>query len=118
MVSPAERRRFFRLNLLADLTFTRSSISEEEKVSLTKNISKGGICFIVYEQMSVGEILDLNVYLPDKNKPINVTGRVNWVKEFSIGDPVKGKRFDVGIEFLRISEQDKEEIERYIFKHM
>lgn len=119
MENQQERRRFVRLNALVDVIYKRLPFSEEkeaeEELSLTKNISKGGICLIVYEELKESDILDLEICLPEDKIPINATGRVVWAKKFIIGDPIKGKRFDVGIEFMEIKEEDLNRIDKYIF---
>ena len=115
MLVPEERRKFARLNTLTDITYNRKHPLDERRLTLSKNISKGGICFIAYEELEEREVLDLNIYLPEDKKPIRVSGRVAWVKEFIIGDQPKNRRFDVGIEFIGIGDEDKNKIDKYIF---
>ncbi len=112
-----EKRQFFRLNLLADVIYSKKQPSTKEGLTLTRNISKGGICLIVYEPLSVNDLLELNIFLPDSKNPIRVDGRVKWIREFTIGDPAKGKRFDVGIEYVDISDEDQNKIIKYVFAH-
>jgi c-di-GMP-binding flagellar brake protein YcgR len=114
MGSEVEKRQFVRLNLLADITYTRRASSANEKISLTRNISKGGICFIAYEKLNEGEMLDLSIFIPEQEKPIAATGKIAWIKEFIIGDPEKGKRYDVGIEFIKVSDGELAKIDKYI----
>ncbi len=110
-----ERRSFVRLNLLSDVIYTKSP--KEERLTFTKNISKGGICIIAYEELKKSELLDLEIYLPDDNAPINAKGKVAWSKEFIIGDKARGKRFDVGVEFVEINDSDLNKIDKYVFRH-
>jgi len=114
MGSEVEKRQFVRLNLLADITYTRRASPTNEKISLTRNISKGGICLIAYEKLNQGEMLDLNIFIPEQEKPITATGKIAWVKEFIIGDPEKGKRYDVGVEFIKANDEELEKIDKYI----
>ena len=114
MGSEVEKRQFVRLNLLADITYTRRVISPNEKLSLTRNISKGGICLIAYEKLNENELLDLNIFIPEQEKPIAATGKIAWIKEFIIGDPEKGKRYDVGIEFIKINNGELVKIDKYV----
>ena len=118
MVKTEEKRRFVRLNVLTDVAYTRRPSSEEEKISLSKNISIGGLCLIVYETLKESEVLDLNIYLSEEAMPVNAVGRVVWSKEFIVGDPDKGKRYDVGIELIEINEEDVAKIEKYVFAHL
>ncbi len=112
-----ERRKFVRLNLLVDIIYHRHQELKKEKISLIKNISTGGICLIVYEELNESEVLDLEIYPPEDTVPIKAVGRVVWVKEFIIGDPAKGRRFDVGIEFIKIDENDINRVNKYVFTH-
>jgi c-di-GMP-binding flagellar brake protein YcgR len=113
--SPEDKRQFLRLNVLVDVTYKKKDFAGKEKLSLSKNISEGGICLIVYEPINEADVLELQIFLPDTKKPINVLGRVAWIKNFSIGDTVAGQRSDVGIEFLKIAKKDRKEIEKYVF---
>lgn len=113
-----ERRKFVRLNFLVDVIYRRYESSEKEKLSLSKNISTGGICLIAYGELKESDLLDLEIYLPDDNKPIKVMGRVVWVNEFIIGETPKGKRYDVGVEFIDIDQDDLTKIYKYVFGHL
>lgn len=114
-----ERRRYVRLNALVDVTYNRHPHKPQEESSLrvSKNISKGGICLIVYEEFKKDDLLDLKIYLPETKIPVEAQARVAWVAEFSIGDKI-GKRYDLGVEFIKISDSDIDRIDRYVFSHL
>ncbi len=113
--APEDRRKFLRLSVLADVTYTKKDVSEKGKLTFAKNIGNGGICLIAYEEVKESEVLELKILLPDEKEPINVLGKVVWVKKFSMGDVLENERFDVGIEFLQISDIDKQKVDKYIF---
>ena len=117
MEANQERRKFQRLNALVDVVYNKISPAQKVEFSLTRNISKGGICLIAYDELKVSDMLDLNIYLPEDKITVHVIGRVVWVKDFVICDIPKGKRFDVGIEFVQITEEDKKKIDKYVFGH-
>jgi len=110
-----ERRRFVRLSALVDIVYDKRDSLKHKKLTLAKNIGRGGICLIVYEELKKSDLLDLKIYLPESKTPINAVGRVVWVKEFIIGDISTGRRFDAGIEFIEIDKEDAKIIEKYIF---
>ena len=110
-----ERRKFVRLNAQVDIVYAKHKSPEKVKLSLTKNISKGGICLICYEEVKKSDLLDLKIHLPECKRPINAIGRVVWVKEFTISGIPDGKRFDAGIEFIKINNKHLRRIEKYIF---
>ena len=114
---PDERRKFTRLSVLADVSYTKKDLPQEENATFTKNIGKGGICLITYEQLNESDVLELTISLPNEKEPVNVTGKVCWVKPFNIGTDPSGARFDVGIEFIKISDGDKQKIDGYVFSH-
>ena len=113
-----ERRKYIRLNALVDVACTKHPQEQGKETSfrLSKNISKEGICLIIYEEVKKGDLMDLKIYLPNTKVPIEAMARVAWFSEFIIGDTI-GKRFDVGMEFTKISEADKDKISQYIFSH-
>jgi c-di-GMP-binding flagellar brake protein YcgR len=117
METKQERRKFVRLNTLVDVVYNKVSPAQKVEVSLTKNISKGGICLIAYDELKVSDKLDLNIYLPEDKTPVHAIGRVAWVQDFVICNIPNGKRFDVGIEFTHINEQDLEKIDKHVFSH-
>ncbi len=112
-----ERRRFVRLNFLVDVVYHKRPSTEKEKLSLSKNISGGGICLIVYEELKKSQLLDLEIYLPKEEMPIKALGKTAWVNEFVIGDASKGVRYDVGIEFIKINKEDLDKVNKYVFEH-
>lgn len=114
---PDERREFSRLSVLADVSYAKKDTYERGKLTFAKNIGKGGICLIAYEELKESDVLELKILLPDEKEHINILGRVVWVKKFSMGEVSSGERFDAGVEFLQISDLDKQKIDRYIFAH-
>jgi len=112
-----EKRKFVRLSALVDVVYNKRAATAKE-MSLTRNISQGGICLIAYDELNEQDVLDLKLYLPEDNTPIQAIGKVVWVKEFIIGSIEEGKRFDVGIEFMDIKEEDANRVNKYIFSHI
>jgi len=117
MQDNSERRKFVRLNFLVDVVYHKHVPERKEKLSLTRNIGGGGICLIAYEKLEKSQVLDLNIYLAESKTPIKALGRVSWVNEFIVGDPTKGIRYDVGIEFVEIKEEDLAQVNKYVFEH-
>ena len=113
-----ERRKFFRLNTDVDITYAKHDVSEKEKVTIAKNISKGGICLVVHEEVKKSDLLDLKIYLPKTETPISTLGKVVWVNELlfgGFGGVPQRKRYDAGIEFVKIADEDVNKIGKYIF---
>ena len=113
-----ERRKFPRLNTSADVEYIvlgKSSLGEKRTV--TKNISAGGICLIVYEKVETGTVLDLRICLKDINTTIEARGRVEWSSYFTM-DPDSRPRYDIGIVFIDIKESDRQQVSKYVLELM
>jgi len=68
------------------------------------NISREGMGIIVYlwERISIGSSLQLEIIIPKKEEPTRITGILRWIKE------QKGEmNFIAGIEFTKIYSEDK-----------
>lgn len=109
-----ERRKFPRLDASVAIEYSIEKHPLKE-IAFTKNISAGGICLIVYEEIELNSILSLKINLGDNRDIIEVKGRVVWFSEFSL-DPDKKKRWDIGIEFIGINEEDRKRISKYLFR--
>jgi c-di-GMP-binding flagellar brake protein YcgR len=70
----------------------------------TLNISKGGAKLLLDGKLPVGEILDIKVHIPEKNRRIEIEGEVVWTKETEEKDPSGKRFFHSGIKFIAIKE--------------
>lgn len=113
-IPQTERRRFPRLNASVAVEYSIIEKNPFKEITFTKSISSGGICLIVYEEIEVDTTLSLKINLTDDNDFIEAKGRVVWSSEFSL-DPDKNKRWDLGIEFLEASEDDRKRVSKYVF---
>ena len=115
-----DRRRFVRLNSAFDVVYNRRKVSASEKLALSKNISAGGICLILYsayDDVKKSDILDLVMHLPNQKRAVNAIGKVVWVRKFEIKDKIKGSRFEAGIEFVAIENKDRENVRKFVFAY-
>ena len=113
-----ERRRFVRLSTLVKVEYAVIGKSSEELSSSTKNISLGGICLFLDDMVDMGTILELKMFIAQESLPINAMGKVVWIEEFGLGEEDKRKHIEAGIEFIRISDADRERLSQYIFKSL
>jgi c-di-GMP-binding flagellar brake protein YcgR len=110
-----ERRRYPRLDASVAIEYSIIGRAPLKETAFTKNIGAGGICLIVYEKIEVNTILSLKINLCDNSDIIEIKGNVVWLSEFSL-DPDKKKRWDIGIEFTEINEEDRKRISKYLFR--
>ena len=61
-----------------------------------------------------GDILKLEIVLPEDSPTINAVGKVVWLKPFHIATEEK-TRYDVGVEFTEINEAERRRINKYVF---
>jgi len=78
-----------------------------DEISVTKNISAGGLMFVSTEQLTVGLILELYIDLPFSQETIECLARV--VRVIDVGN-----RFDVGVCFLDLTGAQRSRLEKYI----
>jgi len=113
-----ERRKFPRLNLAVDIEYSVLRKEPSSKAEgQSKNLSSGGICLIVYEEVKIGDSLALVINLPEGERPIQAKGMVKWIGEFILSADKKNS-WDVGVEFIGINEADREKLSRYVFRFL
>lgn len=113
-----ERRRYPRLAIDVDVCWHKIKGQEADKETnsdTTKNISEGGICLMVYEPLAKGDSIYLKFNLPTGRR-INAKGRVMWVDTFEVvSRKNEVSRCDTGIEFIEISDEDRLEVQKFVF---
>lgn len=107
-----ERRKFIRLDSRIDFDYkTRDSGAPRDK-SVTKNISPGGIRALVDKNIRKGDWLELDIHIPNLEKPVSCVGKVIWTTEEKTG------KIDVGIKFEEIEPEMKNKFLEYICELM
>jgi len=83
---------------------------------MAENISTSGICIYSSDEIKTNALLLITVYLFDGSNPIESKGKVVWTRP-SIYLNTSKKHFDVGIEFVEISTEDRDRIIHYAAKN-
>lgn len=116
-----EKRKYVRLGLNADINWRKIQGAYGGPVDNTasaKNISCQGICLIVYQKLNVGDVLELEIEL-GPGKLIRARARVAWINEFDfIGKTTEEKKYDAGLEFINLSEDERMQIEQLIIESL
>jgi hypothetical protein len=73
----------------------------------TQNLGADGVLFNYDKEMQIGSIIDMFINFPQIKTPVNCTGRVMRIDKGSPSSLVK-----VAANFIDISENDKQEINR------
>lgn len=107
-----ERRKYPRFNLRLPVQYRNVKTPTIPFTgALTKNICEGGIRFIGNEFLSLANRLILTVSLPAPSRPIKVITKVAWISKVPMGD-----QYEIGSQFLTMSEEDKRELKDYLEK--
>ena len=109
MWSGIDKRRFPRANFECHVVVRRKDHPESFSTQ-TENIGVGGICVILDKGLELFTEVVVEVALPDKQTPLISDGKVVWV----VKEAGRNKRFDTGIEFVDLPEEQQKRIERII----
>jgi len=104
-----EKRKFPRLDsslLLYYQVYNRADLPKD--ISLTSDVSEGGLCFSCSENFELGTILELEIRLPTRNTSLKALGKVVWSRQTG------PSKYDLGISFVKIGEEEKKEIFSYL----
>lgn len=91
--------------------------AEELMQAYTQNISLGGMFVQSRELLSIGSIIDVDIYLADVNDHIKIEGQVVYKVEMEEGEN-EYMNPGVGIEILRYYGNHKEKFQRYLNQWM
>jgi len=106
-----ERRRYVRLNIPLEVNYAIQGEKGLHHKSVTKNISPNGVRFAVKKELAAGTVLNIDIIIPAKPKPIPIKIKVVWAKK----EVRQGKGlYDAGFEFVHIPEESKKEFFQYL----
>jgi len=103
-----ERRKYLRI----DAPIQVRIITKDNHVDTTyvKNVSPLGMRFKSDKKLEQGEMLELTLLLTETKNPVHIYGKVVWQnKNASEGDSA----YDVGCEFIKIEEDNKNTFLKY-----
>lgn len=86
---------------------------EEKKILLSgrsKDISAEGLFLISDRFLEKGDILKLEVDLPDEHKPVRAFSEVIWVSDHGLSEGKHG----AGIYFMALRDEDADSIGRFV----
>ncbi len=102
-------RRFPRVPAENALLVKKIGEEDSELLAKTKSVSCGGCMFVHHEHVGVGTAVELFISLP--GRVIKAQGRVVWESDAASGG------VEVGVEFLRISPEDRRALEAALGTH-
>ncbi len=91
--------------------------SSQRYQAFAENISATGIRIFVNERIEADTLLLITVYLLDGSTPIEVKGKVVWVRPSIFVMAKDRQHFDIGVDFVEISDDDRERLVYYSSKY-
>jgi type II secretory ATPase GspE/PulE/Tfp pilus assembly ATPase PilB-like protein len=115
--SAQDKRAYPRLNAKINLRYRVFENEQElikrgftpEQLSVTKNISAGGLIFYSQEPLAIGSIIEVIIELPGAEEPIESLARVTRVEE--IGG---SNRYGIAVCFLDITGAQRTSLNRFV----
>ncbi|OGX02991.1 MAG: hypothetical protein A3G87_04995 [Omnitrophica bacterium RIFCSPLOWO2_12_FULL_50_11] len=108
-----ERRRFKRFNAYMNVNFRSQESKTREGSGLTKDLSREGIKVNTTESLESGDLLELEIHLPDDAQPVRTTGKVIWSRPCHSHD----EGVDHGVAFMMIDPVDKFRVLDYAYNY-
>lgn len=111
----SEKRKYARLDLQSEINLSVMDVSKERVVAKRmkaagKDIAVHGIRFITKKRLKKGDIVSMEIFLPNRESPVYVEGEVRWAKKLS-----KNKeQYEVGINFLTLDEENVLVLLKYV----
>lgn len=112
-----ERRKYVRLQTGVGVKYTIIGKPGEVR-AFSKDISAGGLCLVLSDELTEQTPLQLEIKIPDLKDAIAALARVIWQKKFT--DPTDASKvcFHTGVEFTGISDFDRFNINRYVLENI
>jgi c-di-GMP-binding flagellar brake protein YcgR len=106
-----ERRKYARLDIPLEITYSIQGKSGSKYKTIIKNISPGGVSFVLKEDLPKGAVLNISLKLPTRPEPIPIKAKLVWSRK---GNDAKENSYNAGFEFIRIPEESKTEFFQYL----
>ena len=97
-------RKSDRLGFPISLRYHVYNSPESPKDTSTTDISEGGLRFNCPENFKLDTVLELEIGLPGRIKPLKVRGKVARSQQ------IETSKYDVGVSFIEMEEADKKEL--------
>lgn len=108
-----DRRKFKRFDAYMSIKFRVPGQEEMKGVSLSRDLSREGLCMNSNENLKQGTTVDIEINIPDDPKPVHTSGKIMWSR------PSKEQKegFDQGVRFVMMDPVDKFRVLDYAYNH-
>jgi len=112
-----ERRKYRRVSGRVRIIYKIAGEAEERSV-YSVDVSAGGFCLGLDSVQKQDTILELLVYLPDKDKPFLCMGKVTWQKSHGTKGSDGKVYFDTGVKFENLDLKNRLRLIYYVHGKM
>ena len=104
-----EKRKFIRFSVSLDAKSKALGWFRPRSRYLVKDVSREGLKMNAKKSLKEGDILELELSIPEKNPPVTAIGQMVW--NHKLGEA----GYDIGLKFKTIKLEDKFEILDYAY---
>jgi len=108
------RRKFPRVYYPCLIVLRNAENEQESILTHTENIGVGGISAIIKKNLKMFSAVDLELDVLDLGGHIKCAGRVVWSIRRKEDDSKKPMFYDLGVEFVDLSDHDRARIEEIV----
>lgn len=105
------RRRFPRVNYPCQVVVRNEKDEKDMILAHTENLGIGGVCVILKRGLEMYASVEVELDLLDFEEHIKCQGKVVWAVRRKSSEDNKPLFYDIGIEFVDISDADRERVE-------
>ncbi|MEE8360361.1 MAG: PilZ domain-containing protein [Candidatus Omnitrophota bacterium] len=107
-----ERRRYPRFSVNVPVQYKNiKMLQDPSSGALTKDVGEGGIRFVGNEFLSLANRIVMTITLPTPARPVKIISKVAWIRKVPMGE-----QYEIGSQFLSMSEEDKRTLKDYLEK--
>lgn len=108
------RRRFPRAEYPCLITVRKNTPPQQAVLTHTENISVGGVRVIIAKKIGVLTEVDIEIDLKDTLPTILSKASICWIEEISLGEVGKSPRYDIGIKFIGLNDENRRRIQNIV----
>lgn len=109
------KRRFPRINVNCEILVRPEK--ESSLSTVTENLGVGGVCIMLQRPLVRFSACQMRLALDDQLPKIDCRGKVVWIIPTKKGAKETKHSYDIGIEFIDLSEESGSTIRRFIEEH-
>ncbi len=112
-----ERRQAVRLEIPLEVKYTCAPTNNHTHVSITKNVSGSGVQLLIYEKLNLGDTIDVELSLNDKEHLFLTKGQIVWLQDATCkaNQQEEKRSFLVGVKFIDLKPSEEKRLSRFIY---